>query len=190
MATTLLRTQTEQTPAHEARENLAFLLPRLISLHDTLALQREISDSADLAQNIGTQAIKPTIELNLMDRLEELSTTIKQEPGTLWIALPKWLNKYTQAEPLIKDYGQEKDEISEGSHQLLAIPSRKITAAHSLPLLTADIGYEPSLDLRIQTSQDQPLRIYVGAGKTENTPSPGRWHRFPLGQVAIMLAAA
>ena len=189
MAIAQLDKQIEQNVIVEARKNLAFLVPKIARRDDILGLQREICDSAELAHSIGHQAIKSISKSNFTETLERLAATIRQEAGTLWVALPKRLVKYTRADLLLDDYGQEIHDPKTDGHELLAIPRHSITAVHGMPLPTADVVYEPSLDLRIQTSHDTELINYVGAGELRAVSNPGRWHRFPLGDIAITFAS-
>lgn len=188
---------------HDASEPDVFFYP--IDLHDKLSLNqyrfeqlnRKIKSYSDAIDDPKIKdELKPALSIELIELRTELTSVVNKQietmraqgVGEILVAAPKSLQVYSGLDRLLPDYGQTiVDAELESNMYVLALPVDVISAVHALPYFSGQGQIDPVINLRIQTSGDQPLAIYdvTQADHVRYEPSPGNWHSLPLNHIEL-----
>lgn len=182
MAVTAEVLTTDESTLARQTQRLAFFLKGLVdpSLDRD---RREALVFADLLKTRLPKSLKDDYRVGMELAIDNLNRDLLANARALALTFPEVLARlpYSGIGQIIDNYSvSTKDD-----RYVVYIPVDKITAHKALPYPETPNEYAPQLDIRVQTSFDQPTSIYSGPNQISEVSSPGRWHRLPLHMIEV-----
>ena len=161
-------------------------LDSMLDLANSGDLVREIRETvAVLGLNKRTYSIDRHIEVSLVEAIDELNKLMTEHNGLCIFTLDQNLKSCnSQKISLFEDYGVAADDCT---GTMILVPSTEITGIQILPNLASATKYEPVMNIRIKTSDNQPITHFGEAGELVQEESPGRWYRLPVATTSVDL---
>lgn len=170
-----------------------FSSSRWMDFYNVSGIQQEIIDVTDELRRTSKLgcAITESYQEQLMGLLSYLGPAL-QGSDQVAVILPNRFTYYTGAyNALLDDYKFDEDQHNGEPAHVVMFPGSSITGFQALPYADSKESYSfrPVLNLRVQTSKDQPLSFrmssfthqdYLADNTSQTVPSPGHWYQFPL----------
>ncbi len=175
-------------PRRATTDCISESLSELLDLSKTSTVVDEIRSLTDSLANLGPDSEKLAVEIMrsaLEQATADLEAILKAHEGVwalTYTCPPVAPNVKTQG--LVDNYGVTG---SEAQHTALFLSHHEITDVGVLPYPISGTLYQPAMNVRIRTDQDQPTQYFGPTGNIEDRPSDGSWFKFDLRHTTVHL---